>query len=150
MRLYFAYGANLSREGMAFRCPEAVPFHPLTLRGWQLDFAHHATIKPHPGRSVEGMLWRITERCEQSLDMFEGYPSYYRKRVLGQDGLEFMVYVMNPPLVGMPGESYIATIEQGYIDWGLNLDCLDQALDQKQLISYNIDNITPWETGEAL
>lgn len=145
MRLYFAYGANLSRDGMAHRCPDAVPFQPMALRGWQLDFAHHATIKAHPGRSVQGMLWRITERCEQSLDMFEGYPNYYGKRILEQDGLEFMVYVMNPPLYGSPGEGYIATIEQGYYDWGLDLTCLDQALDQKSLDKYNT---IKWETGE--
>lgn len=137
MKLYFAYGANLSREGMSFRCPQAVPYRRFTLRGWRLDFAHHATIIPHPGRSVEGALWRITEDCERSLDMFEGYPSYYTKRILEQDGQEFMVYIMNPPLSGSPGVGYLDIIEQGYRDWNLDFDCLDRAIDRLSINPYN-------------
>jgi len=137
MKLYFAYGANLSREGMAYRCPDAVPYQKFTLRGWRLDFAHHATIVPHPGRSVEGALWKITEDCERSLDQFEGYPSYYSKRILAQDGREFMVYIMNPPLTGNPGTGYLGIIEQGYRDWNLDFDCLDQAVDQLNINPYN-------------
>jgi gamma-glutamylcyclotransferase len=137
MKLYFAYGANLSREGMAYRCPNATPYQKFTLRGWRLDFAHHATIVPHPGRSVEGALWKITEDCERSLDQFEGYPSYYSKRILAQDGREFMVYIMNPPLAGSPGVGYLDIIEQGYRDWNLDFDCLDRAVDQLNINPYN-------------
>ena len=137
MKLYFAYGANLSQEGMAYRCPNATPYQKFTLRGWRLDFAHHATIVPHPGRSVEGALWKITEDCERSLDQFEGYPSYYSKRILAQDGREFMVYIMNPPLAGSPGVGYLDIIEQGYRDWNLDFDCLDHAVDQLNINPYN-------------
>ena len=138
MKLYFAYGANLSREGMAYRCPDAVPYQKYTLRGWRLDFAHHATIVQHPGRSVEGALWKITDDCERSLDQFEGYPGYYSKRILAQDGREFMVYIMNPPLTGSPGAGYLDTIEQGYRDWNLDFECLDRAIDQLPVDPYNI------------
>jgi gamma-glutamylcyclotransferase (GGCT)/AIG2-like uncharacterized protein YtfP len=137
MKLYFAYGANLSREGMKFRCPDAVPYQKFTLRGWRLDFAHHATIVPHPGRCVEGALWKITEDCEFSLDRFEGYPGYYSKRILAQDGREFMVYIMNHPLTGTPGMGYLDVIEQGYRDWNLDFDCLDRAVDQLPINPYN-------------
>jgi hypothetical protein len=149
MKLYFAYGANLSKEGMAFRCPNAVPYQKYTLRGWRLDFANHATIVPHPGRSVEGALWKITEDCELSLDMFEGYPGYYSKRILAQDGREFMVYVMNPPLTGTPGVGYLDIIEQGYQDWGLDFDCLDRAIDQLSINPYNITHAETSATAIA-
>jgi len=139
MKLYFAYGANLSREGMAYRCPDAVPYQKYTLRGWRLDFAHHATIVPHPGRSVEGALWKITDDCELSLDMFEGCPGYYSKRILAQDGREFMVYIMNPPLAGAPGPGYLDIIEQGYRDWNLDFECLDRAINQLPKDPYNIE-----------
>ena len=137
MKFYFAYGANLSREGMAYRCPDATPYQKFTLRGWRLDFAHHATIVPHPGRSVEGALWKITEDCERSLDQFEGYPSYYSKRILAQDGREFMVYIMNPPLTGSPGVGYLDILEQGSRDLNLDFDCLDRAVDQLNINPYN-------------
>ncbi len=143
MNLYFAYGANLNRDSMAYRCQGAKPYRPLTLRGWRLAFANHATIVPAPGRSVEGMLWHLTESCEYSLDAFEGFPTYYRKRILAQDGLEFMVYIMNPPLTGSPSAGYIDSIEAGYNDWGLDLSCLDRALDELALTG-NV--ITPERT----
>jgi gamma-glutamylcyclotransferase (GGCT)/AIG2-like uncharacterized protein YtfP len=137
MKLYFAYGANLNKVSMSLRCPRAVPYQAFTLRGWCLDFAHHATIRPHPGRTVEGALWRITEECELSLDAFEGYPDYYTKRILAQDGREFMAYIMNPPLTGSPGAGYLDVIEQGYRDWNLDFECLDQAIDQLPQDPYN-------------
>ena len=150
MKLYFAYGANLNKASMSLRCPQAVAYQPFELRGWQLDFAHHATIRPHPGRTVQGALWRITDDCERSLDAFEGYPSYYTKRILEQDGREFMVYIMNPPLTGSPGAGYLDVIEQGYRDWNLDFECLDQAIDQLPLDPYNTLYVdTPAASFEA-
>ena len=148
MKLYFAYGANLNKVSMSLRCPQATPYQAFALRGWQLDFAHHATIRPHPGRTVQGAMWRITEECERSLDAFEGYPDYYTKRVLEQDGKEFMVYIINPPLTGSPGVGYLDVIEQGYRDWNLDFACLDQAIDQLPKNPYNID-YTPMESGQV-
>lgn len=132
MKLYFAYGANLSKDSMAYRCPDAVPFSKFDLEDWALDFNCHATIKPKKGARVSGALWRITDNCEQSLDVFEGFPSYYDKQILVQDGLEFMVYVMNEPdYKAAPSNGYISLIQQGYQDWFLDENQLHRAVDQK-------------------
>lgn len=132
MILYFAYGANLSKESMKYRCPDATPIQPIELRDWALAFADHATIVPAPGESVQGGIWAITKQCERSLDMFEGYPVYYTKETLEQDGLKFMVYIMNPPLYGNPSAGYVNIIRQGYNDWNLDQAQLDYALTNNQ------------------
>ena len=137
MKLYFGYGANLSRDSMAYRCPRARPFQSFYLRGWELDFATHATIRPNPGRIVPGALWRITDECAFSLDTFEGYPGYYGKRILEQDGYEFMVYVMNNPKFGNSYASYIDLIESGYDDWRLDKDILWDSVDRISIPVYN-------------
>jgi len=137
VKLYFAYGANLSLDSMALRCPGARPYRSFSLRGWQLDFATHATIRPHPGRTVQGALWRITPECEQSLDRFEGFPKYYSKRILEQDGYEFMVYVMNNPQFGSTYWSYVDLIAEGYMDWNLDTEPLWQQVDQILIPPYN-------------
>ena len=117
---------------MAFRCPDAVPFSKFELHNWALDFNTHATIKTKQGSQVQGALWRITDKCEASLDAFEGYPSYYNKITLEQDGLEFMVYIMNEPdYKAEPSSGYISMIQQGYRDWHLNEQRLLTAVDQK-------------------
>ncbi len=128
-RYYFAYGANLSMASMHSRCPLAMPIQKFTLRGWRLDFGHHATIVREPGAVCEGALWLITDSCERNLDAFEGYPDYYTKVKLSQDGKQFMAYEMvDLDRRDMPSDGYIDLLREGYTDWNLNQDLLDQAL----------------------
>jgi len=127
---YFAYGANMSLRSMHSRCPLAIPVRKFSVKNWRLDFGHHATIVHEPGAVCEGALWTITEHCERSLDVFEGYPDYYDKLFLEQDGVRFMAYEMvdlDPR--DIPSEGYIQLLREGYRDWNLNEDLLDQALD---------------------
>jgi gamma-glutamylcyclotransferase (GGCT)/AIG2-like uncharacterized protein YtfP len=115
---------------MSFRCPKATPVQAFELKDWELDFATHATIRPRKGSIVQGALWQLTVECEESLDRFEGFPVYYRKTLLKQDGQEFMVYIMNYPISYPPAPGYVETIRNGYEDWKLNQNYLQQALDQ--------------------
>lgn len=133
MKLYFAYGANLNLEGMRFRCPAAEPISTFMLDDWRLSFSGVATIKPEPGAQVAGALWSISKECEDSLDIFEGYPYLYTKIHLTQDGKTFMVYVMNEDPPAPPARSYYETIAQGYRDWNLPLDYLKRAKEYVEL-----------------
>ena len=127
MKLYFAYGANLNREGMRFRCPAARPVSTFLLQDWQLAFSGVATIRPQPGATVPGALWEITPECEDNLDVFEGFPFLYSKVYMQQDNQEFMAYVMNDDPPSPPGRSYFNTILEGYRDWNLPVSELHRA-----------------------
>lgn len=65
---------------MAFRCPDAQVVDTVRLEGYRLAFRMNggghgvATILPEPGSFVDGVLWRISERDEQNLDHYEGFP----------------------------------------------------------------------------
>ena len=63
-KLYFAYGANMALSSMLSRCPLARPVQKFTLRGWRLDFGHHATIVRDQDAVCDGALWEITDMCE--------------------------------------------------------------------------------------
>lgn len=128
--LYFAYGANLDKANMSLRCPDAVPYSSFFLDDWKLKFCQHATVVPESGSRVPGALWRITERCERSLDRFEGYPYYYHKQYIGHDEDRIMFYVMNSSHSDDPSESYLNTITQGYDDWGLPYQYLHRAVQE--------------------
>lgn len=128
--LYFAYGANISRDAMSWRCPDARPLGAFKLRDWQLKFHSHATIVPQPGASVHGVLWSLTDLCEKSLDAFEGYPTYYTKRTQYQDGHWFFFYEMADYLEGSPSAGYIRGIQQGYHEWQLPQHSLQEAIDR--------------------
>ena len=128
MKLYFAYGANLNLNDMAYRCPDARPLKSFRLRNWQLAFNGVATIQPNTDEVVNGALWEITEECEDSLDIFEGFPYLYTKIHLEQDGEQFMVYVMNDDDPAPPSRSYLNTITEGYQHWNLPVAELHQAV----------------------
>lgn len=124
----------MALSSMLGRCPNATPLQKFTLRGWRLDFGHHATIVRDPDAVCDGALWEITDMCEDNLDIFEGYPTYYEKVYLEQDGLPFMAYEMvDIHRDGYPMQSYIDLLREGYNNWGLDHRLLDDALGYAQL-----------------
>lgn len=166
MKLYFAYGANLNLNGMAYRCPKAQQVQPYFLENYELAFSGVATVRPSPGNSVPGALWSITEECERSLDIFEGFPSLYRKEVINIYGDEIMFYVMNQDPPGEPSAGYLVTIAEGYQSWGLPLEYLYNAVKQTQEKTYDmywstnnigfdyddgsLETMVPMESGHGL
>ena len=126
--LYFAYGANMHPGHMAWRCPLALAQGAFELRDWELKFYNHATIEPRKGAKTAGVLWTITDACEQSLDAFEGFPSYYTKRTWIQDGVQFFFYEMTDPKSGRPSPGYVQDICDSYKFWQLPETLLTQSL----------------------
>lgn len=131
-RFYLAYGANLNRAEMAFRCPAARPLYDVELQGWQLDFCRHATITQRPGARLAAAVWEITEACEVALDRFEGFPTYYRKETIMVADRSTMVYVMNDSVPQTPSAGYLKCLAQGYQDWDLDFDLLWQAYERAE------------------
>ena len=127
-RLYFAYGANMNMDSMAWRCPAARPVGAFTLKDWELEFYSHANILPKTGSKVHGVLWAITPACEQSLDAFEGFPDYYTKKSWVQDGQHIMFYEMEDFKRGQPTLGYISDIRSSYHYWRLPVEYLDQSI----------------------
>ena len=95
----------MNREQMAYRCPNATILRVVRLEGYELEFAGMAgngvaTIRPKEGSYVDGVLWKITPKCERGLDFYEGYPHFYGKEMLTvKDRLgenhQAMAYVMS-------------------------------------------------------
>ena len=126
--LYFAYGANMHPGAMQWRCPNALAKQAFILQDWELKFYNHATIEPKKGATVAGVLWEITDACEQSLDAFEGYPSYYTKRTWIQEDTQFFFYEMTTPKSGKPSEGYVLDIRDSYEFWQLPTNLLIESL----------------------
>lgn len=141
-RLYFAYGSNINLNQMSERCPAAAVVGPVVLEGYELLFRGNrsgygvATIEPLPGSQVSGLLWKLTPECEQSLDIYEGYPRLYEKEditVRAADGrkLTVMAYIMTGELwrePAIPSRSYYNGILEGYRQNGLPVPELETAL----------------------
>lgn len=91
---YFAYGSNLSEEGMRYRCPNAQAINKYILIGYRLTFRSGLPdILPEESGKVVGGLWKISESDEAALDRYEGYQgaelsNLYNKHYT-QDGIMF-------------------------------------------------------------
>lgn len=129
----FAYGMNTNLEQMAIRCPTAESLGMATLPNYRFEFKRHATIEPDPGRETYGVLWNITEKDEKSLDMLEGYPIYYNKKMVTviHEGkkLTAMTYLMYPDeRLHMPSDSYYQMLEEGYQKHSVPISQIERAL----------------------
>lgn len=85
MKLYVAYGSNLDKEQMKYRCPSARPVQSGYLDNWQLIYrgsktGAYASIRYKKGCRVPVGLWEITKHDERFLDRYEGYPIFYQKK----------------------------------------------------------------------
>ena len=119
MKYYAAYGSNMNLQQMASRCPKAKVVVTGTIRNYQLVFNYHASIVKKSGCNTPIAIWALTKECEQALDRYEGFPTYYRKEnvhVITADGkrLIAMAYVMNKDVINIPSWQYFRCILEGY------------------------------------
>ena len=135
---YLAYGSNLDKGQMKQRCPYAKPLGKLMIPNYRLVFRGVADIIPAKGFQVPVGVWEITERCEASLDMYEGVShGLYRKEYFhsigkqfwGETETDFLTYVMNRDGLRMPPHGYLEGIQRGYRDFGIDQRFLEEALD---------------------
>ena len=138
-KLYIAYGSNLNKDQMEHRCPTAEPISSSVIKDHQLMFRGGArgavaTVESSEGAEVPVGIWKIRKDDEEKLDIYEGYPHLYRKETLNielnGENVEAMAYVMNDGReMGMPSRGYLRTIAEGYQDFGLDINALQEALD---------------------
>lgn len=128
-RLYLAYGSNLNKEQMAYRCPTAKPVGAAMIYGWELVFRGVADIvkSNDPNMLLPVGIWEIEPGDEYELDLYEGYRKngkglYDKIKVCG-----IMTYQMTRREVAGPATSYFNTILQGYHDFGLDTSYLYDA-----------------------
>ena len=127
--LYFAYGMNTNRSGMAQRCPGALSLGHARLIDYSFRFAHHADVVKSKSSFVDGVLWVIDNYHLVSLDGLEGYPFYYNRRKLRVAHNDRIVmaetYYMQPGnLDALPGQHYFDMVVEGYREHNVPLDQL--------------------------
>ena len=135
--LYVSYGSNMNLSQMAYRCPNSKVVSNGKLYGWKLVFNTHADIIKTDDKNdfVPVVIWNIADSDWDRLDMYEGYPSYYVKEtinvILDNGKTESaIVYVMAENRKGIcpPTQSYFGCIRDGYIENGIDVEYLYDAL----------------------
>ena len=134
MQYYFAYGSNLHHLQMKRRCPNCKYIKKIILKNFRMTFRSKygaADIEKKRGQKVYGALYIISKAAEKKLDVYEEYPTLYKKMYFNYDGKRVMTYIMHKKTkLVYPSTRYLNIIKQGYKDCKLNIKSLNTALSQ--------------------
>ena len=132
MIYYFAYGSNLHHLQMKRRCPNCQFIKKMILHNYDLTFRSKygaADIEKKYGKKVYGALYIISKTAERKLDIYEEYPTLYKKMFFKYQDKKVMTYIMPKKTKLVPPTTrYINIIKQGYKDCKLNIKSLNAAL----------------------
>ena len=143
-RYYLAYGSNLNVSQMRSRCPSARKIGTAVIPDYQLLFkgsrtGAYLTIERKEGAEVPVGVWSVTAEDEASLDMYEGFPTFYYKtemtvsirhiRTGNTRRRKAFVYIMHEDRKpGLPSTRYVQTCAAGYCDFGFDEQILMNAV----------------------
>lgn len=150
MTLYFAYGANMEQAAMRKRCPGASALGTARLSGWRYVIAQgYGSVACAPGRSVHGVLWRLTPRDLAALNSFESLDSGLYRRVMlsveiGSRRARALVYVGRRCGKRRPMPGYQERIVAAAAFWRLPL----RYVDELGRLAPGYRGARPAETGE--
>ena len=134
MNYYFAYGSNLHHLQMKRRCPNCYFIKKIILNNYNLTFRSKygvADIEKKRGKKVYGALYIISKSAEKRLDIYEEYPTLYKKMYFKYQNKKIMTYTMvKKSKLVPPSTRYLNIIKQGYKDCKLNIKSLNLALSQ--------------------
>ena len=132
MNYYFAYGSNLHHLQMKRRCPNCRYIKKIILHNYDLTFRSKygaADIEKKNGGKVYGALYQISEAAEKRLDIYEEYPTLYKKKYFKYNNKKVMTYIMvKKTKLVPPTNRYLNIIRQGYKDCKLSMKSLNAAL----------------------
>jgi cation transport regulator ChaC len=126
MTLYFAYGSNMQRGAMKGRCPAARAIGPATLANYRffIGIDGWGSVRPSPGDTVHGILWRLTPRDVAALHAYELlHKGLYDVRHLPvrRNGrlVTAMIYLLRRRAAGQPKPGYVEMIAAAARGWRL-------------------------------
>ena len=117
---------------MKRRCKDSIFLKKINLKDFRLTFRSKysaADIEPKKNSIVPGGLFEISKSDEKKLDVYEDFPTLYKKYYFNYYGKKVMTYIMTKKTkFRYPTERYLNVIKRGYKDCKLNLDHLKKAL----------------------
>lgn len=126
MTRYFAYGSNMNRALMRRHCRGAAEMGTAALAGFRFIVVAdgYASIVPHPGGTVHGVVWRLTPRDLAALNAYESLESGLYRRItlpvrMAGRRVAAMVYVARSRTVGRPKPGYLDVVLDAARDWRL-------------------------------
>ena len=133
--LYFAYGSNLHHKQMKRRCKDSIFLKKINLKDFKLTFRSKyraADIEYKKKSIVPGGLFEISKNDEKKLDVYEDYPTLYKKYYFHYYGKKVMTYTMvKKSSFKFPTDRYLSVVKRGYKDCNLDEKYLKKGLSER-------------------
>tara|TARA_B100000989_G_C19339704_1_gene384446 strand:- start:343 stop:702 length:360 start_codon:yes stop_codon:yes gene_type:complete len=117
---------------MKKRCKDSIFLKKINLKDFRLTFRSKyraADIEPNKNSVVPGGLFEISKSDEKKLDIYEDFPSLYKKFYFNYNGKKVMTYTMvQKTPFRFPTERYLNVVKRGYEDCDLDKKYLEKAL----------------------
>lgn len=136
--LHFAYGSNMHRAIMRKHAPAAEPTGIAMLADYRFVITSdgYASVEPAAGKSVYGLVWRLTPRDGVTLDAWENVDGgLYRAETLAvqqsDQRIPALVYIARETPAGRPRRGYMEVVVEAARLLELPADyiaCLEQWL----------------------
>jgi len=117
---------------MRKRCKDSIYLKKINLKDFKLTFRSKyraADIERKKNSIVPGALFEISKNDEKKLDIYEDYPTLYKKYYFLYYGKKIMTYIMvkKTPFT-FPTERYLNIVKRGYKNCGLDKKYLYEGL----------------------
>ena len=120
---------------MKRRCKDSFFLKKINLKNFRLTFRSKyraADIEPKKNSVVPGGLIEISKSDEKKLDVYEDYPTLYKKYYFEYYGKKVMTYTMvKKTPFRYPTKRYLNIVKRGYKDCNLDHKFLMKALKNK-------------------
>lgn len=148
---YFAYGMNSDPEQMNLRTGKPTAIGRALVRDHGFRFALHADVFPEVGTTTYGVLWDITPDQLKALDLREGYPYYYDRKIIdvecaGKVYRAWMYYMTPGQREYPPTDGYYQMLVRGYTHFNISLDQIKKALDSSNQTSLKEISVDHYKT----
>lgn len=130
---YFGYGMNTNKSEMQWRCPGAVSLGHATLHDHGFAFRRFADVYPLDGSVVHGVMWHLDSEHFQALDILEGYPTHYDRKIMtvqhqGRSIKAWVYHMQDQSRISEPGSQYLYCLKEGYQEHSVPDYQIDRAL----------------------
>ena len=117
---------------MKRRCKDSIFLKKINLKDFRLTFRSKyraADIEPKKNSIVPGGLFEILKSDEKKINVYEDYPTLYKKYYFYYYKKKVMTYTMvKKTLFKFPTERYLNVVKRGYRDCKLDIKFLTKAL----------------------
>ena len=132
-KLYFAYGSNMNKPQMNFRCKSSSAVAVAKLPNWKflINSRGVATLVSKKGGAAYGVVWAISRDNEKSLDYYEGVREkiYSKSEVeifVGEKKISTLIYIAEDQSPGVPRKGYLETVIDGAKSFNAHKDWLSE------------------------